>query len=116
MASFRSIRVRSRYAARSGRAPPSRSSCRSRGICPVTDSVRILVIDDEESIRDSMSQVLRKEGYRIRTADSGREGLKLFGAEAFQVVFVDLKLPGMTGLAVLSRKKEAGPETPAIPI
>src|SRR4030043_8602 len=114
MASFKSIRVRSRCAARSGRAPPSRSSCRSSGICPVSDSVRILVIDDGESIRDSMSQVLLKEGYRITTAASGQEGLELFGAEAFQVVFVDLKLPGTTGLQVLSRIKEAGPETPVI--
>src|SRR4030042_2385848 len=114
MASFKSIGVGSRAAAGWGRAPPSRSSCRSSGICPVSDSVRILVIDDEESIRDSMSQVLRKEGYRITTTASGQEGLKLFGAEAFQVVFVDLRLPGMTGLDVLSRIKEAGPETQVI--
>ena len=80
----------------------------------MTDSVRILVIDDEESIRDSMSQFLHKEGYRITTTASGQEGLKLFGAEAFQVVFVDLRLPGMTGLDVLSRIKEAGPETQVI--
>jgi len=80
----------------------------------VNDPTRILVIDDEESIRDSMSLVLRKEGYRVETAASGAEGMKLFGAEAFQVAFVDLKLPGTTGLDVLNRIKEADPETPVI--
>ena len=80
----------------------------------VADPACILVIDDEESIRDSMSLVLRKEGYLVRSAVSGQEGLNRFGAEAFQVVFVDLKLPGTTGLQVLSRIKEASPTTPAI--
>jgi two-component system response regulator HydG len=83
-------------------------------MCPVNDSTRILVIDDEQSIRDSMSQVLRKEGYRVETAASGPEGLNLFGAEAFQVAFVDLKLPGTSGLDILNRIKEADPQTPVI--
>jgi two-component system response regulator HydG len=80
----------------------------------VADPARILVIDDEASIRDSMTQVLGKEGYRVRSAGSGREGLNLFGTESFQVVFVDLKLPDKTGLEVLSQIKEAGQETPVI--
>src|SRR4030042_3424414 len=80
----------------------------------MNEPASILIIDNEESIRDSMSLVLRKEGYLVRRAASGQEGLNLFGAEAFQVVFVDLKLPGTTGLQVLSRIKEAGPETPVI--
>ena len=80
----------------------------------VANPARVLVIDNEESIRDSMSLVLRKEGYLVRSAVSGQEGLNLFGAEAFQVVFVDLKLPGTTGLQVLSRIKESSPETPVI--
>ncbi len=80
----------------------------------MTNPASVLVIDDEESIRDSMSQVLRKEGYRVRSAASGQEGLNLFSAEAFQIVFVDLKLPGTSGLDVLSRIKEADPQTPVI--
>ncbi len=80
----------------------------------MADPACILVIDDDESIRDSMSLVLSKEGYLVRSAVSGEEGLNLFGAEGFQVVFVDLKLPGTTGLQVLSRIKEASPETPVV--
>jgi DNA-binding NtrC family response regulator len=78
------------------------------------DPAGILIIDDEESIRDSMSQVLRKEGYRVRTAVEGAEGLKIFGQETFQAVFLDLKLPGVKGMDILSRIKEASPETPVI--
>lgn len=80
----------------------------------MSDPARILVVDDEESIRDSMSQVLRKDGHRVKTAASGPEGLILFGAEAFQVVFVDLRLPGTSGLDVLDRMKQADPQTPVI--
>ena len=82
----------------------------------MTDPARILVIDDEESIRDSMSQVLRKEGYSVQTTASGQEGWRFFGAETFQIVFVDLKLPGMSGLDILSRIREADPQIPVIVI
>ena len=81
---------------------------------PMNDPVRILIIDDEESIRDSVSQVLEKEGYGVRSVVSGQEGLSLFGKEAFQVVYLDLKLPGINGLDVLSRLKKISLETPVI--
>jgi DNA-binding NtrC family response regulator len=81
---------------------------------PLTDRPRVLIIDDEESIRDAMSLVLRKEGYRVRSAASGQEGLNLFSIEGFEIAFVDLKLPGTSGLDVLSRIKEADPQTPVI--
>ena len=80
----------------------------------MNEPARILIIDDEESIRDSVGQVLEKEGYGVKSVVSGQEGLSLFGKEAFQVVYLDLKLPGIKGLDVLSRIKEASPETPVI--
>jgi DNA-binding NtrC family response regulator len=76
--------------------------------------VNILIIDDEESIRDSMTQVLRKEGYRVREAIEGSTGLNFFARETFHVVFLDLKLPGIKGMEILSQIKEANPETPVI--
>jgi len=78
------------------------------------EPANILIIDDEESIRDSMSQVLRKEGCAVRTAVEGKEGLKLFNQETFHVVFLDLKLPGIPGMEVLGKIKEASPETPVV--
>ncbi|MDH7511460.1 MAG: sigma-54 dependent transcriptional regulator [Clostridiales bacterium] len=80
----------------------------------MNEPANILIIDDEESMRDSMSQVLRKEGYAVKGAVEGKEGLNLFSRETFHVVFLDLKLPGIKGMEVLSRIKDTSPETPVI--
>jgi DNA-binding NtrC family response regulator len=80
----------------------------------MNERANVLIVDDEESICDSMSQVLRKEGHSVRLAAEGKEALRLFDNEAFQVVFLDLKLPGMRGMDILSRIREASPETPVI--
>jgi len=78
------------------------------------DQANILVIDDEETIRDSCSQVLKKEGYSVKTAEDGLEGLKLLKKEFFHAVLLDLRLPGLDGMEVLSRIKEENPKTPVI--
>lgn len=80
----------------------------------MTEKANILIIDDEETIRDSCSQVLGKAGYTAKGARDGSEGLKLFKKEFFHVVFLDLKLPGIHGMKVLKRIKEENPETPVI--
>lgn len=78
------------------------------------EHVNILVIDDEESIRDACSQVLIKEGYSVKTAEDGIEGLRLFRTEFFHAVLLDLKLPDMSGMEILSRIKEEHPKTAVI--
>ncbi len=80
----------------------------------MTEKAQILIIDDEEAIRDAMSQVLKREGYEVKEAQEGKEGLELFQKQNFHLVFLDLKLPGIKGLDVLSLMKEANPETPVI--
>ena len=80
----------------------------------MTEKANILVIDDDEAIHDSCSQVFRKDGNTVKTAKDGTEGLKLFKKEFFHVVLLDLKLPGPDGIAVLSRIKGESPETPVI--
>ena len=80
----------------------------------MTEKANILIIDDEETIRDSCSQVLGKEGYATKGARDGSEGLKFFKKEFFHVVFLDLKLPGLDGMEILKRIKEENPETPVI--
>jgi DNA-binding response OmpR family regulator len=62
---------------------------------------RILVIDDEEIIRVSCKRALVPEGYEVDTAASGREGLELFEKEKYDLVLVDLKMPGLNGIEVL---------------
>jgi DNA-binding NtrC family response regulator len=82
----------------------------------MSDAVQILIIDDDEAMRDSMRQVLKKEGYQIREAKDGQEGLALFQKEHFHIVFLDLKLPGLSGIHVLRQMKYASPETPVVMI
>lgn len=77
-------------------------------------SVNILIVDDDESIRDSCTQVLKKEGYGVKAAKDGEEGLNAFKKEFFHLVFLDLKLPGIDGMEVLKKIKEENPATPVI--
>lgn len=80
----------------------------------MNESTNILIIDDEESIRDSCTQVLKREGYKVKGTQNGGEGLKAFKKEFFHVVLLDLKLPDLDGMEILSRIKEENPETPII--
>jgi DNA-binding NtrC family response regulator len=80
----------------------------------MTPGLPVLIIDDEETLRDSMGQVLAKEGYAVRSAARGHDGLAAFGAETFGTVFLDLRLPDVDGMSVLSQMKEVSPEIPVI--
>src|SRR5512133_535087 len=79
-------------------------------------AVSVLVIDDDESIRLGCSQSLELEGYHVRCAKNGREGLELARDEAFDVVIVDLKMPEIGGMTVLSRLRQETPDTQVIMI
>ncbi|MBN1223087.1 MAG: response regulator, partial [Candidatus Aminicenantes bacterium] len=78
----------------------------------MNEQVNILIIDDEETIRDSCSQVLLKEGFRVRTAKDGTEGLDAFKKGFFHLVLLDLKLPGVNGMQLLNELKKENPDTP----
>ena len=69
----------------------------------------ILIIDDEEIIRESCRRTLEPEGYTVKTARSGAEGLHAFERGSFSVVLTDLKMPDMDGIEVLKRIKEEWP-------
>jgi len=62
---------------------------------------RILVIDDEASLRDVLGKILSAEGYEVRNAGNGREALDLLGAERFDYLLCDLRMPVMGGLELL---------------
>ncbi|HVO34180.1 MAG TPA: hybrid sensor histidine kinase/response regulator [Gemmatimonadales bacterium] len=70
---------------------------------------RILVIDDEEIVLDSCTEILRGEGYQLATASDGMRGLALVKEFRPDVVVVDLKMPGLSGFDVLARLREADP-------
>ena len=77
---------------------------------------RILVIDDEAAIRDSMRMILEYEGYEFLGAATGEEGIALADREAVDLVFLDIKMPGMDGLEVLGRLKAVGETLPVVMI
>ena len=62
----------------------------------------ILVIDDEAIIREVIARLLRREGYEVKTVSSGEEGLEVAREYPFDLVLLDLMLPGIGGLEVLS--------------
>ncbi|HPC72847.1 MAG TPA: response regulator, partial [Treponema sp.] len=79
-------------------------------------AMRILIIDDEKNLRDSIAAYLESEGMEARTAASGEAGKALLETERFDAVVVDLRMPGMSGLDFLAWLKDGGPLVPAIMI
>ncbi len=77
---------------------------------------RILVIDDEAAIRDSLKMILEYEGYEVMQAATGQEGVKLVEREAPDLVFLDIKMPGMDGLEVLQKLEHMVETTPIVVI
>ena len=59
---------------------------------------KIMIVDDESSIRKLLNRVFSKKGYDIITAESGEEALEILNRENIQVMFIDLKLPGINGI------------------
>ncbi len=62
---------------------------------------RILVVDDDGALRTSIAKTLRKEGFDVLTADCGAQALALLERHSVQVALVDLRMPGMDGIALL---------------
>jgi DNA-binding NtrC family response regulator len=81
-----------------------------------TLTARILVIDDEAAIRDSLEVLLTLEGYTVKMASDGDQGLRILELDTFDLILLDLALPGRTGLELLPLIKERQPETPVIMI
>jgi two-component system response regulator PilR (NtrC family) len=76
----------------------------------------ILVIDDEEIMREILETLLTREGYDVRIASSGAEGVELARSTAFDAAIVDVMMPGMDGLATLAELKRIDEELPAVMI
>ena len=80
------------------------------------NEAHILVIDDEEAMRDSCRQTLLREGNKVEVAEDGIIGLAVLEKESFDVVILDLKMPGLSGMEVLKKIKEKDPEIVVIVI
>jgi len=67
---------------------------------------KILLVDDEVAFTASMAKLLRVRGYQVKAAKSGKEAILLLETENFDVVVLDLKMPGMDGIATLNEIKK----------
>ncbi len=76
--------------------------------------ITILVIEDEEILRESLADYLEDRDFRVVTAENGRVGLEVFARESPDLVLTDLRMPEVDGLDVLCRARELSPETPLI--
>ena len=77
---------------------------------------RILVIDDEAAIRDSLRMILEYEEYRFVGASSGQEGIALCQRERPDLVLLDIKMPGMDGMEVLRSLRASDDTLPVVMI
>ncbi|MGZ8424796.1 MAG: response regulator, partial [Candidatus Binatia bacterium] len=71
----------------------------------------ILIVEDQESARDSLVELLRGEGYDVHEAADGNEGIAKINQLDLDVVLTDLMMPGPDGLAVLKHVSEVSPQT-----
>lgn len=78
--------------------------------------MKILVVDDEKFIRNSLKEVLGDEGHEVDTAEDGQKALALTEKERYNAIFCDIKMPGMDGVELLGRLKDDGVESPVIMI
>jgi two-component system response regulator PilR (NtrC family) len=75
---------------------------------------RILVVDDEDSIREYLAMMLEREGYEVQAAADGKKAVRLSSKESFDAVITDIQLPGMTGIDLLGAFRESDPTVPII--
>jgi DNA-binding NtrC family response regulator len=74
----------------------------------------ILIVDDEPIVRESIRDWLEDAGYQVATADSGEDALRMIEKQDFQVLVLDVRLPGKTGLQILKEIKVLKPQIKSI--
>ncbi|BCR06009.1 hypothetical protein DESUT3_30780 [Desulfuromonas versatilis] len=78
------------------------------------DQPRVLVVDDEPLVRATLAQALHDEGFSVAQANGPEQALELFKSQPFPVVFADAVMPGISGIGLLQKIKEADPDTQVI--
>jgi DNA-binding NtrC family response regulator len=83
-------------------------------ITETADGQPILIVDDDADICDTLTKILKTQGYDVMTAGSGEEAITMTRNKACQMAFVDIKLPNIDGLETLLRLKEINPDLTVI--
>ena len=76
----------------------------------------VLIVDDEPIVRESIRDWLKDAGYQVYTAESGEEALSLIEQQDFGIIILDVRLPGETGIKILSEVKQQKPEIKSVVI
>jgi CheY-like chemotaxis protein len=76
----------------------------------------ILVVDDERDVRLVMREVLEREGYEVRLAENGMEGLRMLDDAPADLLITDIIMPGIDGVTTMQRAREKHPDMPVIVI
>ena len=71
---------------------------------------RVLVIDDDQTIRDSLAAILKDEGYDVDEAEDGGEAIKKTKKRTYNAALIDIKLPDISGIELLTRLKDSHPK------
>ena len=77
---------------------------------------KLLVVDDERSMRELLELVLKREGYSVHTAENGTRALELVRQNVYDLIISDVKMPDINGIDLLARVREISPETMVIMI
>jgi DNA-binding NtrC family response regulator len=80
----------------------------------MTSAIRILIVDDEQHVRNSLAAWFREDGYQTSSAASGREALATLSREGADILLVDIKMPGMDGLELHRKVRELAPDATVI--
>ncbi len=77
---------------------------------------RVLIIDDDDAVRDTLSKIVRLDGHHIESAGDGRSALASVAEEPPDLVITDIYMPEMDGIEFLLQLSEAAPDIPVIAI
>jgi CheY-like chemotaxis protein len=80
----------------------------------MTATHKVLVVDDDPAVRKSIDRVLTSKGYAVITAENGEEAMRKLNEEKYDLVYTDIRMPGMSGLDVAEQVKARKPWTPVV--
>ena len=78
------------------------------------DTTRILIVEDEEGVRQALAKIIESFSFKVVTAPDGDAALKLFDGQKFDIVLTDLSLPGLSGWDVAAEIKARDPKMPVV--